>query len=57
MEINQHAESILIAYLVAHEKWKALPDGPEKQAAKRLRGQAHSKALEVIRLLRHQKEK
>lgn len=56
MEIDKHTEAVLVAYLDAHEKWKALPEGLEKKAAKRLRGKAHSEALEVIRLMRFQKK-
>jgi hypothetical protein len=57
MEIDEHARTLLIAYLDAHELWKDLPLNDDKVKAKAARGLAHSKALDVIRLLKYQKER
>lgn len=53
---NEVVRAALIAYRNAHLAWKSAPDGPEKVAAKRLRGKLHGKLLELAALL-EQKEK
>jgi hypothetical protein len=67
MEIDSEIRAALIAYTVAHVAWKEEPDsamvdqddpakGTTKAAAKRLRGQCHSRLLELGKLAMHQKE-
>lgn len=53
MDFDQEIRAALIAYRKAHLAWKSAPDGPEKVAAKRLRGQLHGKLLELSELLEH----
>lgn len=53
MEIDQEIRAALIAYSDAHLAWKSAPDGHQKVAAKRLRGQLNGKLLELAALLKH----
>lgn len=48
------ALATLTEYRAAHLAWKSAPDGPEKVAAKRLRGQVHGKLLELAALLENE---
>lgn len=50
MELDDYAIATLIQYRKAHLAWKAAPEGPEKVAAKRERGQMHSRVLELAEL-------
>jgi hypothetical protein len=68
MQIDSEIRAALIAYTTAHVTWKKIPDdgalvdprqpweGTIKAAAKRLRGQEHSKLLGLGKLLAGIKE-
>lgn len=55
MELDPHAKATLIAYYLAHKRWKDTPEQhkTDKKFAKDERAAAHSKLMAVAELLAH----